>query len=232
MSSPREFEEAVARALQAEGYTIRLTGGANDWGVDLFAARGDERLAVQAKMYAGARPVNRRQIFELHGVAAYFDCTGAVLATDGELIPDAAAAASKLRVRVLRLGPSDQRGARPNSSSALDFETIWARSVMPLAGRTLTRRSGASNTVVRADWGGVTRVTSTGHTQHIDIEIFRWAIERVLTTGSVTRSEINDQYEHRASSGITLILGQVPEFVVGGRPIAVCLRKERARPAK
>ena len=172
MNSPREFEEAVARALRAEGYATELTGGINDWGVDVFATRGAERLAVQAKMYAGSRPVNRRQIFELHGAADYFDCTGAVLATDGELMPDAAAAAAKLGIRVLRLGFGYLRD-KAHSNSRLDFETIWARSLMPLAGRTLTRPGGATNTLVEVNWGGVSRVTSTGHRQHIDIEIFR-----------------------------------------------------------
>jgi Restriction endonuclease len=223
------FEVAVAATLQAEGYETELTSSTNDWGVDVFATRGDERLAVQAKMYAGARPVNRRQVFELYGVAAYFGCTGAILATDGQLMSDAAAAAAKLGIRVLR--PSeigvgrDTSMPRAKPTAEPDFTTVWERSVMPLAGRSLTRPDGSSNTILKVDWGGVTRRTSGGNTQRIPIEIFKWAIERVLEVGLVTREEINQRYEGRASSGIVLILAEIPEFVVGGRPLTVCLRK-------
>jgi hypothetical protein len=198
VADPRAFEDLVARVLQAEGYRTRLGSYVNDWGVDVYAERGDERVAVQAKMYAGSRPVNRRQVFELHGVAAFFDCTGAILATDGYLMPDAEEVAAKLGIRVLRLESSDgvvpseptaQVAAPPDRpNSGLDFATIWERSIIPLTGQTLRRSDGSSNTIVAADWGGVTRITSNGERQHIPIEVFRWAIERILANGVVTSS--------------------------------------------
>lgn len=232
--NPRDFEVAIARQLQAEGYATEVTGSPGDWGVDIIALRGAERLAVQVKMYGGTtRPVNRRMVFELFGAAAYFDCSGSVIATDGRIMADAAAAAEKLGMRILRPGPSpdaavlapvDARqlsGSPPPtaSRSGLDFETIWAGSIVPLVGRTLTRADLSSNVVVQVDWAGVTRITSNGRRQHIPIEVFRWAIDRVLRTGRVTRAEINEQYVGRASSGIVLILSQVPAFRLSGTSI-------------
>jgi restriction system protein len=219
--TPGEFERVVARQLETEGYATSLTPTTNDWGVDIFATRGRDRLAVQVKMYAGSRPVNREMIFALRGAAEYFECTGAIIATDGHLRSDALAAANKLGIRVLEIQrardprrlpapPSRRRSRR----SSLDFETIWSKHVMPLVGKTLENDRGLTNKITAVDWGGVRRVSSSGARSRIPIEPFRWAIETILEFGSVTRQEINEQYAGRASSGIQLVLAQVPAFEV------------------
>jgi restriction system protein len=225
--TPREYEELVAATLQAEGYATEPGPGWQDWGVDVIACRGPERLAVQAKMYGGStRQVGREAVMQLHGAAAWFDCTGAVIATDGALTADAELVARKLRIRVMRVEPGRApRGARSSGTDASD--AIWEQSIMPLAGRTLTRPDGESNTILSVDWAGLERITSSGRRQHIPIEIFRFAIERVLRDGSITRDEINQHYPGRASSGIVLVLAQVPAFEVGGRPITVRRRAAR-----
>jgi hypothetical protein len=233
---PWSYEELVAQELRSEGYQTEATSTTNDWGVDLFATRGPERLAVQVKKYRGVRLVNRQQVFELYGAARYFDCSGAVIATDGELRRDAERAATKLGVRVLYL---DSRAAElmPGRSDArvvpaaalrrpgLDFESIWRDHVMPLKGRTLINDRGLRNRILDVNWGGVRRESSTGARSWIPIEPLRWAIETVLEYGSVTRQEINEQYAGRASSGIQLILEQVPYFEVSGRPSTIRLRE-------
>jgi hypothetical protein len=230
MTGPAAFERLVASDFEARGYQTRITGGTSDWGVDIFASKGEEKIAIQAKMYAGARPVNRRQVFELYGAAAYFDCTGSVIATDGVLAGDAAEAAGRLGVLVMQYGvaPTGEAAAAREQTadrSPIDFDAIWERSILPLTGRTLSRADGSTNVILAADWAGVTRVSSGGNAQRIPIETFRWAIERVLEFGVVTREEINSRYEGRASSGIVLILAEVPEFIVGGRPLSVSLRR-------
>lgn len=94
---------------------------------------------------------------------------------------------------------------------------------MPLAGATLRRPDGSSNTIVTVDWSGVERITANGERGRIKIE-FEWAIERILQDGFVSRSAINDQYQGRASSGVVLILAQVPIFELSDRPLALRLR--------
>jgi restriction system protein len=242
VTGPRAFEQLIAEQLQREGYQTELTSYSHDGGVDIFATKGEERLAVQVKMYAGARPVNLRQILELRGAQALYGCTGAAIATDGALARDAEDAANRLSIRILRPGVRLEAGAQPTEgcgasrirselapATGLTFEDIWRDSVMPLAGRVLTRADGSRNEIVSVDWGAVHRITSNGRPQTIPIEILRWAIEQVLATGSVTRDEINAKYEGRASSGIALILGEVPEFEVGGRPLTIRLREGRDR---
>lgn len=235
--APRTYERLVATLLEAEGYTTQLGSYIGDGGIDIIASRGDERLAVQAKMYGSGRPVNRHMILELHGAAACSDCTGAVIATDGRLMADASEAARKLGIRVMLTGelasipsaePAPQAHDKPRpalsaTAGDLDFDSIWSRSVIPLAGKTLTRPDGSANRIVAVDWSGVTRITSNGRPGFIPIEVFRWALARVLTEGSVTRGAINEQYAGRASSGVVLILAHVPEFTVGGRPLTVRL---------
>jgi restriction system protein len=172
-------------------------------------------------MYGGTnRQVNHECLMQLHGAAAYFDCTGAVLATNGLVTEDASRVARKLNIRVMNVAAATSRSV-PSRTSAVDFDSIWKQYVMPLAGRTLTRSNGSSNTIVSVDWAGLKRVTSSGHDQFIPVEIFRFAIERVLRDGAITRADIDQHYIGRASSGITLILAQVPLFEVVGRPLTI-----------
>jgi restriction system protein len=232
----REFEEAVAARLLAEGYATELGQGRSDYGVDVFATRGGETYAVQAKMFGGtARPVNRQMVMELHGAAAYFDCAGSMIATDGRITPDALEVAKKIGIRIVDMGGADTGGPAPlpglspaqtppQPTGDLDFATIWERDIMPLKGATLTRPDGSSNTIEKVDWSGVERISSNGERGRIKIEIFQWAINRILSTGSVTRTEINDQYQGRASSGVFLILAQVPCFERSDNPMTLRIR--------
>lgn len=223
----RAYEEAVADHFRALGYVVELGPGTGDGGIDAIATKGRERLAIQAKMYGNTtRRVNREQIQQLYGAAAARDCTGSVIATDGDLMPDAEQVARKLGITVLQIQAGGQP-VGPAVGGPLDFDTVWQKHVMPLKGRTLGRADGSSNEIVAVDWAGVTRITSGGTRQQIRIEIFRDAIERVLAGESVSRDWINQMYPGRASSGIMLILAQVPLFEVGGRPQCCRLRASR-----
>lgn len=95
---------------------------------------------------------------------------------------------------------------------------------MPLAGTTLRAKDGRSNHIVSVDWGGVVRITSTGRRQRIKIEIFRQIVARLLAGETVSRDSINADYVGRASSGIVLILSQIPQFVLSERPLALRLK--------
>jgi hypothetical protein len=235
--TPREFEMLVAADFEARGFEVDLRGTTGDWGIDIIATSADERLGIQAKMYSGARSVNRRQVFELYGASRYFDCTGSVLATDGEFNPDALDAADRLGVQIWRpskLGAeSKQRTVQPtelptrvgSGGSALPtFEELWERRVVPLVGKTLQLSNGGTNRITAADWGGIRRVTSTGRRGSIPIEPFVWAIQRIRDQGSVSRAEINDQFEGRYSSGVALILAQIPELELVGSTTAFRIR--------
>jgi hypothetical protein len=217
--TPGQFEHAIADHLQRQGYRTQVTPMTNDYGVDVFATRGSEKLAVQCKMYGGTRRrVNRATVLELYGAAAFFDCTGSVIATNGQMMPDARAAADKLGVRILfaDAGVLTPGGGSTHAQSGWDFASIWEGYVLPLAGHSLERPDGKTNVVVSVDWSGVHRITSTGGRQFIKIEIFEWAVNRILSRGWVEREEVNQEYVGRASRGIILILSEIPLFRLVG----------------
>lgn len=221
--TPREYEQHVARLLESEGWHATLSSYTGDMGVDIIASKGDERIAVQVKMYGGsARPVNTEMVMALHGAAAYFECTAAMIATDGRVLDLAATVAMKLGIEIRRVS----RGARRAQATPpfATFDTIWRDYVFPLAGRTLRRANGGTNTIVSVDWAKLSRITSSGGRQDIKIEIFERVIDRLLAGEVVTREWIDDAYAGRASSGVVLVLSQVPLFEVTQRPVSLQMK--------
>lgn len=106
----------------------------------------------------------------------------------------------------------------------IDFDAIWSTWVVPLSGRTISGMNGLTNDIVKVDSGGVTRISRNGLPSRIPIDPFQWAVRRIGAAGSVSRQEINDEFPHRYSSGVQLILEQVPLFEVSGRPARIRLR--------
>jgi len=218
--NPEEYEHHIAEILRTEGWEARVTPHGHDRGVDIVAERDRVRLAVQAKMYGDSnRLVAGKAVMELYGAAAYADCSMAMIATNGRVLPDAETVAKKLgiEIRVVAASVGAQRTRRrtvitPTADGQATFGEVWRDYIVLLAGTTLSRGNGTANEILRVDDGGLERRTSNGRTQRIEIEIFRWAIEHLLRGDTVTRDEINAEYPGRASSGIMLILSHVRLF--------------------
>lgn len=217
--NPKEFEELVCEHYRIKGYEAKTTSYINDYGVDVFATKGKDKIAVQAKMYGnGTRKINRQMVMELHGAKDYFDCTKAVIATDGVLLSDALEVANKLKIEVLTINGSFPLISNKKVNNNKTFEGIWEKYIIPLQGKKLTRESGETNEIVKVNWSEVERITSNGNKGKIKVEIFKQAINKLLTDGSITRDYINQNYVGRASSGVILVLSQVPFFQITDRP--------------
>jgi restriction system protein len=217
--TPKQFEDLVCEHFRNKGYKAEATSYSNDYGVDVFAIKGKEKIAVQAKMYGGGtRKINRQMVMELHGAKDYFDCTKAVIATDGILLADAIEVADKLKIEVLNIDNSVPLTSKKTSPSDSTFDSIWEKHIIPLQGKTLTRDNGESNEIVKVNWSEVERLTSKGNKGKIKVEIFKQAINKLLADGSITRDYINQHYVGRASSGVILILSQVPFFRLTDKP--------------
>ena len=54
-------------------------------------------------------------VMELHGAAGYFDCAGAMLATDGRVLADASEVAQKLGIRIIDMGGAWTERPAPRS---------------------------------------------------------------------------------------------------------------------
>jgi len=217
--NPKEFEEFVSEYYRKHGYKTEITPYSNDYGVDVFALKGKEKLAIQAKMYGGtSRKINRQMVMELHGAKDFFDCTKAVIATDGTVLPDAEEVANKLNIDILYVKVAEAPNKKSSKPKKKSFESIWEEYIIPLKGKTISRENGESNTILKVDWSGIERITSTGNKGKIKIEVFQYAVNKLFTRGYITRNEINQNYSGHASSGVVLILSQVPFFEFTDKP--------------
>lgn len=224
--NPRQFEELVCEYFRNNGYDAKTNSYISDYGVDVFATKGTEKIAIQVKMYGGGtRKINRQMVMELHGAKDYFDCTKAVFATDGAMMSDALEVARKLNIDVVYINTTLGNKGQKTVSLEYTFESIWEKYILPLKGKTLTRGNGDTNEIVNVNWSEVERITSNGKKGKIKIEIFKQAVNKLLTDGYITRDYINQNYVGRASSGVILILSQVPFFELTDNPTGLEVRK-------
>lgn len=223
---PDEYEHIVAEHFETKGYKTFVSQYSNDYGVDVFVTKGKEKIAIQAKMFGGStRPINRQMVMELHGAKDYFECTKAIIATNGRIIDNALEVANKLKIEILNIPAIRTSNNTKRTTKSNSFENIWEKYVMPLEGKTIKRPDGKTNKIVKVDWSGIQRITSNGKPQKIKIEIFKKTINHLLENEEITRSYINEEYKNRASSSIVLILGNTEIFELTNRPTGLKMKK-------
>lgn len=233
--NPKEFEIMVAKFFKMQGYDTKLTPYSGDWGIDVIATKGKEKVAVQAKMYGdSARKVSRLAMMQLYGAMAYQDCTRAVMVTNGECMEDALIVAEKLGIEVVYLDKTPQlvdaekaievqTKAESKPTGIMEFNDVWERYIIPLQGK-LLKDGNRTNEILKVDWGGITRRTSKGKIGRMSIEDFRMAYGLLERNGTAERSEIN-QVVNRCSSGIVLVFLQVPFIGVRKNPITLYVKE-------
>jgi hypothetical protein len=236
MKASTQYEHYIAEYFKNNGYACEVTPESNDYGVDVIASKDDERIAIQAKMYGDStRKVNRRSMMELSGAKIVLNCNKALMVTNGEVLEDAKDVASKLGIEILFIPftPKPNLDAPPdsvwqkNESDDVTFETIWQNYILPLKGKTISGITGLSNKVISVNNAGVTRITKNGESNKIPFEAFKWAVNRLLSKGIVTRDEINQEFVGRLSSGTILILSQVPIFITLDNPLRIVYKKAK-----
>ena len=221
---PRDFEEFVADYYKNQGYKTELTSYTGDYGIDVIAQKGNERIAVQAKMYGNSsRKVNRQTVMELYGAMTLQKCNKAVIATDGNCMPDAIEVAKSLGIEILYLGSTKENLnvkvedehhnctiVSESASNAMPFDDMWDKYIMPLSGKNISH-DGLTNRIIDVDWGGLRRLSSKGGVGKI------FAYNQLIKYGSIERTLIN-QYTNRCSSVIVLVLSQVPFIGLRDKP--------------
>lgn len=223
---PDEYEHIVANHFEAKGYKTIVSQYSNDYGVDVFIIKGNEKIAIQAKMFGGSsRPINRQMVMELYGAKDYFDCTKALIATNGRIIDNALEVALKLKIEIINIPAVRTNTKTSFLSKPKSFENIWEKYIIPMEGQIIKRRDGKTNKIEKVDWSGIKRITSNGKSQKIKIEILKKTINHLLKNGNITRSFINDEYKDRASSGIVLILGNTALFEITDKPTGLRMKK-------
>jgi restriction system protein len=75
------FEHELAEVLRKVDYKAEVTRGSGDDGVDIWAEKDGETIAIQCKRYSGA--VGPAVVRELYGVLLHFEADRGIVATTG-----------------------------------------------------------------------------------------------------------------------------------------------------
>lgn len=86
----RQFEELIGHLLESDGWSVEVTRGSRDGGIDVIATIEDQTLGSlrsiwQAKKYAPTNKVRLCEVRELSGVLARDNATKAVMVTTSRL---------------------------------------------------------------------------------------------------------------------------------------------------
>ena len=94
-----EFEEYLAGLFRKQGYKAEMTPSSGDYGADLVLVKDGQRIAIQAKRYAGS--VGVAAVQEALSGMAYYQCGAAWVVTTGTFTPNAGELAEKSGVRLI-----------------------------------------------------------------------------------------------------------------------------------
>ncbi len=78
---PYEFEEFIAKLFRAMGYSAHKTQSTGDYGADVIAEKGEEKIVVQVKKYHDGNPVNAIDIQKTLGSAVFYGASKVILVT-------------------------------------------------------------------------------------------------------------------------------------------------------
>jgi len=99
MMTGAEFQDALAKIFQNQGYKITRTPLSNDYGADLILEKFGKKIVVQAKRYE--KTVPNRAIQEAHTAKDYFTCDEAWIITQSKLSKNSISMANKLNVKII-----------------------------------------------------------------------------------------------------------------------------------
>jgi restriction endonuclease Mrr len=88
-----EFERFVGKLYSRLGYSVSLTQGGADQGVDLILCKDGHKIAVQAKRWTGL--VGNKAVQEVIAGKLYYGCSHGVIVTSSQFSKNAVALAAK-----------------------------------------------------------------------------------------------------------------------------------------
>jgi len=95
----KEFEVAISIFYEKMGYKVTLTKTTGDFGVDIIAEKGAEKLAIQVKRYKGT--VGIQAVQEVASGAFYYKATKAIVTTNSFFTPQAKQLADSVGVDLI-----------------------------------------------------------------------------------------------------------------------------------
>ena len=78
---PEDFEKLIVYLFRDGGFEVEETSYVGDYGADLIAAKGKNRVAIQVKRYASTNPVSVGDVNQVLGAMQYYDCNRSMVIT-------------------------------------------------------------------------------------------------------------------------------------------------------
>ncbi len=108
---------------------------------------------------------------------------------------------------------NSNKGAKNDEEKVVSIDrvinTIYDKCILKLKGKTLTNTQG-TNKIIEVNQDEVKRITINNKVNRIESQTIKEALRIVIEKKSVTRKEIYDTFLRRNSSGIVLILAEIP----------------------
>ena len=107
---------------------------------------------------------------------------------------------------------NSNKGAKNDEEKVVSIDsvdTIYNKCILNLKGKTLTNTQG-TNKIIEVNQDEVKRITINNKVNRIKSQTIKEALRIVIEKKSVTRTEIDDTFHLRNSSGIVLILAEIP----------------------
>ena len=107
---------------------------------------------------------------------------------------------------------NSNKGAKNDEEKVVSIDsvdTIYNKCILNLKGKTLTNTQG-TNKIIEVNQDEVKRITINNKVNRIKSQTIKEALRIVIEKKSVTRTEIEDTFHLRNSSGIVLILAEIP----------------------
>ena len=227
MKRHRRFEFLAGEYLKKEGFEIKVTQGVADWGVDVFAEKDGIKYVVQAKMYGDCKTkINRRMMMELYGVMHYFDCQGAMMIFNGQMMLDAVKAAEKLDIQLVYIDQHQlDEACSEISLSEIDqtFDTIW-NDISTLAGKQISNSRGTAYQIVCVTDGDITYTNKAGHQMREKADLFRQIVGYICQYGSIQQCQLRGEFGTYASAFISTVFANIPSCEVILNPTTIMIR--------
>lgn len=108
---------------------------------------------------------------------------------------------------------NSNKGAKNDEEKVVSIDrvinTIYDECILNLKGKTLTNTQG-TNKIIEVNQDEVKRITINNKVNRIESQTIKEALRIVIEKKSVTRTEIDDTFHLRNSSGVVLILAEIP----------------------
>ena len=108
---------------------------------------------------------------------------------------------------------NSNKGAKNDEEKVVSIDRviniIYDECILNLKGKTLTNTQG-TNKIIEVNQDEVKRITINNKVNQIKSQTIKEALRIVIEKKSVTRTEIDDTFLRRNSSGVVLILAEIP----------------------